>query len=324
MLKERKIFDLQLFNNTQKTTDTTATTGNDLSYEMKTFYSDYLIDNAVPNLVYDQFAQKHPIPKNGGKTIEFRKYDPFPKAMTPISEGVTPNGHKLNVTVVTSTVSQYGDYVELSDVLLLTAIDNNMVQATKLLGNQAGETLNWVTGEVLNTGTNVIYAKGSADSRPTSRATLGTTNTLSVDDILVAVKALKNANAKKIGDSYIGIVCPDIAYTLMRDSEWINWHQYASPEELYEGEIGKIGGVRFIETTETKVWKGENLAGTTRNLAVNNANGYSVGATSSSFTGIDDRIVGNVCQQAWALDGDRRCSVVGDFIGVVEIGRAHV
>ena len=30
-----------------------TTTG--LSAEMKTYYSDYLIDNAVPNLVHDQF-----------------------------------------------------------------------------------------------------------------------------------------------------------------------------------------------------------------------------------------------------------------------------
>lgn len=57
---------------------TSATTGNNLSGEMKTFYSDYLIDMAEPLLVHDQFGQKHPIPKNGGKTIEFRKYDPLP------------------------------------------------------------------------------------------------------------------------------------------------------------------------------------------------------------------------------------------------------
>ena len=58
--------------------NTTGSTG--LSDEMKVYYSDYLIDNAKPNLVHDQFAQKHPIPKNHGKTIEFRKWNPLPKA----------------------------------------------------------------------------------------------------------------------------------------------------------------------------------------------------------------------------------------------------
>lgn len=257
MFEEKRRIDLQLFNNTQTTLLNNNTTPplNDLSPEMKTYYSDYLIDNAVPNLVHDQFGQKHPIPKNGGKTIEFRKYDPFPKATTPITEGVTPNGHKLNVTTITATVNQYGDYVELSDVLLLTAIDNNMVQATKLLGNQAGETLDWVTREVLSGGTNVLYAKGtSTDPRPTSRAGIKAANTLSVDDIFNAVRILKNANAKKIDNSFIGIVCPDIAYTLMRSSEWIDVHKYAQPTEIYEGELGKIGGVRFVETTEAKIF----------------------------------------------------------------------
>ena len=83
---------------------TSATTGNNLSGEMKTFYSDYLIDMAEPLLVHDQFGQKHPIPKNGGKTIEFRKYDPLPKATTALTEGVTPEGQKLNMGVITTNV----------------------------------------------------------------------------------------------------------------------------------------------------------------------------------------------------------------------------
>ena len=131
------IFDLQLFSNLN--TQTTHSDG--LSDEMKVYYSDYLIDNALPKLVHDQFAQKHPIPKNGGKIIEFRKYSPLPKLLSVLQEGVTPDGQSLTVTTITSEVRQYGGYVTLSDILMLTAIDNNLVQATKLLGNQAGATL---------------------------------------------------------------------------------------------------------------------------------------------------------------------------------------
>ena len=129
--------NLQLFATAANTT-TSSGEGNNLTAEMKTFYSDVLIDNAIPNLVHDQFGQKHPIPKNGGKTIEFRKYSPLPKATTPLTEGVTPDGQALNVSTVTATVAQYGGWIQLPDMLLLTAIDNNMVQATELLGDQAG------------------------------------------------------------------------------------------------------------------------------------------------------------------------------------------
>ena len=240
-----KMYNLQLF--AELNTQTTAT--GTLSPEMKVFYSDYLIDNAVPKLVHDQFGQKHPIPKNGGKTIEFRKYSPLPKLLTPLTEGVTPDGQSLTVTTIEATVAQYGGYVTLSDMLLMTAIDNNMVQATKLLGNQAGATLDTITREVLNGGTNVVYAGGVA-----SRDALGD-NKLTVDDIKKAVRALKNQNAEKIGDSFVAIIHPDVTYDLTNDPTWQAVKDY-DPKDWYEGEIGKIAGVRFVETTEAKIFEG--------------------------------------------------------------------
>ena len=238
--------NLQLF--ADMNTQTTGSAG--LSDEMKTYYSDYLIDNAVPKLVHDQFGQKHPIPKNGGKTIEFRKYSPLPKLLTPLTEGVTPDGQSLTVTTIEATIDQYGGYVTISDVLELTAIDNNLVQATKLLGNQAGATLDTITREVLNGGTNVVYAGGV-----TSREALTAENKLTVDDIKKAVRALKTQNADKIGDSYVAIIHPDVTYDLTNDPTWQSVKDY-DPKDWYEGEIGKIAGVRFVETTEAKIFDG--------------------------------------------------------------------
>ena len=247
--------NLQMFA-TNKTTDTTATTGNDLSVEMKTYYSDYLIDLAEPELVHDQFGQKKPIPRNGGKTIEFRKYDSLPKALTPLTEGVTPSGSKLNVTNLEATVAQYGDYVELSDVLLLTAIDNNLVQATQLLGSQAGRTLDTVTREVLAAGTNVLYAKGGASRAALigGSSTASENNICSVQDIKKAVRILKKMNTPKINGWYVGIIHPDISFDLMNDPEWMYPHQYQDTANIYNGEIGRIAGVRFVETTEAKIF----------------------------------------------------------------------
>ena len=249
--------DLQLF---AVQTTLLNSSGNDLSPEMKTYYKKRLLDNAEPNLVHDQFADKYPIPKNGGKTIEFRKYSPLGKATTPITEGVTPNGNKLNVTAITATISQYGDWIQLSDLLDMTAIDNNVVQSTKLLGSQAGRTLDTVSREVLAGGTNVIYApkvSGGAETAVTSRAGLDATSKINVDVIYKAARALKTMNADKIGDSFVAIVHPDVAYDLMRCEEWVEVHKYAAPENIYQGEIGKIGGVRFVESTEAKIWTGD-------------------------------------------------------------------
>lgn len=252
-LNELKIFGavLDLYLPTNKTTDTTANTGNDLSVEMKTYYSDYLIDMAEPELVHDQFGQKRPIPKNGGKTIEFRKYSPLAKALTPLSEGVTPTGNKLNVSAITATVAQYGDFIELSDVLLLTAIDNNLVEATALLGSQAGRTLDTITREVLVAGTNVNYANGKV-----ARAALAQgTDKLTVLDIRKAVRKLKLFNTPRFGKWYVGIIHPDTSFDLMDDNDWKYPHQYVDTSEIYNGELGEIAGVRFVETTEAKVFK---------------------------------------------------------------------
>ncbi len=270
-------FNLQHFaagENVHTTTGTVNTSGEltpygegGLSAQMKTYYSDYLIDMAEPKLVHDQFGQKCPIPKNGGKVIEFRKFDPLPKMTTPLMEGVTPTGQKIDMGTVSAEVKQYGGFIELSDILLLTAIDNNLVQATKLLGNQAGRTLDTITREVLSGGTNVQFAEGQVASR--ALLTGGRDNDnhyLTVDAIRRAVRYLKKMNAETINGSFVGIIHPDTAYDLMSDPKWLNVKTYSDPEGIYQGEIGKIENVRFVESSEAKIFHAEDLTKESRNL----------------------------------------------------------
>ncbi len=269
-MKEIFKMDLRLFdagtnvNTTVGYTD--AGTGNvtpyteieGLSEEMRTYYSDYLIDNAEPKLIHDQFAQKVPIPKGHGKTVQFRKYDPLPKLTTTLVEGVTPSGQSLNMSTVEATVHQYGGYIELSDLLLLTAIDNNLLMATKLLGAQAGRTLDTITREVLCGGTNVQYGENSVSARHLLRGGLPEGNDyLTVDCIKRAVRTLKSQNAEKIDGAYACIIHPDCAYDLTNDLNWKYPYQYAAQHQLFEGEIGMIEGVRFVESAEAKVFKSE-------------------------------------------------------------------
>ena len=260
-------------------TNTTLDPG--LSDEMKTYYSMRLINLAEPELIHDQFGQKHPIPKNSGKTIEFRKYDSLPKALVPLTEGVTPAGQKLSMGVIRATIKQYGGYIELSDILELTAIDNNLVQATRLLASQAGRTSDTITREVLAGGTNVVYAGGAKDRSELvgGDATEANNKYLSVDDIRKAVRALKVMNAQKINGYFAGIIHPDTAYDLMSDKKWVDVKTYSDPDGIYEGEIGKIEGVRFVETTEAKIFHAPDLViadgsnAAVRDLTVKSASG---------------------------------------------------
>ena len=251
--------DLQMFA-TASTQNQNTTGASGMSAEMKTFYEKRLIDQAEPALVHDQFGDPYPIPANGGKNIEFRKYDSLPKATTPLTEGVTPDGQTMNVSTVTAEVKQYGGWVPITDTLQLTAIDNNIVQATKIIASQAGRTLDTIVRDVLTGGTNVIYApkigEGGAETAVTSRATLDATCQLTSDLIARAATQLKAMNADPIGTSFVGIIHPYVAYELRRDPDWIDVHKYAQPDEIYNGEIGTLHGVRFVETSEAKIWKG--------------------------------------------------------------------
>lgn len=255
-----------------------ATTSDGLSVEMKTYYEDTLIDIAGPKLVHAQFGQKKPIPKNGGKTIEFRKYSPLPKLLTPIKEGETPKGQSLEVTKLEATVKQYGGYVTVTDVLQLTAIDNNIVEATELIGDQAGETLDTIVRDILNSGSNVQYGD---DPTVNARHLLvggqeEGNNYLNVRAIKMAVRNLKTQNAKRIDNSYVAIIHPDVAFDLTDDPHWENVKTYCDPDDMYDGEIGRIHGVRFVETTEAKVFHAEDLSETSRNLTVKSVSGATV------------------------------------------------
>ena len=251
--------DLQMFA-TASTQNQNTTGASGMSAEMKTFYEKRLIDQAEPALVHDQFGDPYPIPANGGKNIEFRKYDSLPKATTPLTEGVTPDGQTMNVSTVTAEVRQYGGWVPITDTLQLTAIDNNIIQATKIIASQAGRTLDTIVRDVLAGGTNVIYApkigEGGAETAVTSRATLDATCQLTSDLIARAATQLKAMNADPIGTSFVGIIHPYVTYELRRDPDWIDVHKYAQPDEIYNGEIGTLHGVRFVETSEAKIWKG--------------------------------------------------------------------
>ena len=246
--------NLQLF---AQPANHTGATG--MSAEMKTYYEKRLLDQAEPLLVHDQFGDKYPIPANNGKTIEFRKYESLPKATEPLTEGVTPDGQALNVTTITSDLHQYGGWTPLTDVLQMTAIDNNVVQATRVLASQAGRTMDSITRDVLAGGTNVLYApKQNADGTETevkSRKELDKTCTLTPKLFFRAAAQLGAMNADPIGDSYIAIIHPYAAYDLKTCREFIEAHKYADPETMYRGEIGKLGNIRFVETSEAKIWK---------------------------------------------------------------------
>ncbi len=297
---ENNTLDLQLFGagdvvhgtqgyvNANNANASEAYNENGLSAEMKTFYDKTLIELAKPALVFDQLGQKRPIPAGGGQTIEFRRFNSLPKATTPIIEGVTPTGSKLTVTPVTATVDQYGDYVELTDMIELTSVDPIVVEATRQLADQAGRTIDTVVRNQIMGGTNVIYCpnvdEDGNETEVETRYEITENSKLRVKDVFKAAAQLKAMNAPTINGSYVAVIHPYVAYDLMQDAEgkWIDIQKYAAPENILSGEIGTLGGVRFVQSSEAKIYCGTDLTATSKNAVVteykNNASDTTVTA----------------------------------------------
>ena len=234
----------------------TQTTGG-LSAEMKTYYGMELLENAKPQLVHNQFAATKPLPVGGGKTVEWRKFGAFDKALTPLTEGVTPDGSGISVSYITKELAQYGDYTTVSDMLDLTAIDDVVLEITDRHGNNMGLTLDTVTRNEIQQGNQVIYApvlgEGGKQTAVTSRVALTPACRMTSELVAKAATQLKKMNAPTFDGKYVCIIHPSVAFDLRQDEAWIAAHQYAAATELFSGEIGELHGVRFVETTEAKV-----------------------------------------------------------------------
>lgn len=256
---------------------------NDLSPTQKTFYSDRLIDLCNAKLFYTQFAQKEPIPEGGGRMIEFRGFEPLAKVTGALTENMTPEGQKLTMKTVNCTVREYGAWVPIGKWLTITSRDKILTQANKLLGDQAGVSIDTLAREVLCSGTNKLFYDGSVTSKA-SLTNVGSNPMLFNGDVVSAAHLqLELQNAPTFEDNcYVCIAHPVAIADLMHDENWVEAHKYTDAESIYKGEVGKYMGVRFCSTTEAKIERGNDLTAAARNLTVKTtSNGASVAVKES-------------------------------------------
>lgn len=224
---------------------------NQLSAEDKTFYERALLERLLPQLNFYKDAQKKKLPKNSGRTMNFRKFNSLTAPSSSLTEGKTPDGNDLNITTVTATVAQEGDYVLISDLIQMTGIDPVITETSELLGEEAGVVVDNRIQTAISGGTNVYFA-GEATTRAGLES--ASTKNLTANDIKKIVRKLKNANAKRFADGFYHMqIDPDIAYDLMNDSAWVDVSKYAKPEQMVKGELGKMHGMKFFESTNLSI-----------------------------------------------------------------------
>lgn len=258
MEREEKMTDKILFKlNLQHFAklNTNVTTDSEMSKDMKANYDTELLRRMTPNLIFTQFGKKTPMPQGQGQNPRWRKFKSYAPALTPLQEGITPAGNKPKLEIVTGHTEQYGDYTAVSDRLKMETIDPVILELTKLHGEQGSNTIDIVTRNEILKGTNVLFAPKSDGTKVYTRATLDKTCTLTPRVISIAKTILKRKNARTIGGSYIGIIHPDIEHDVTNHPLFIDVNKYGdNVKKVFEGEIGKLYGVRFVSTSNAKIW----------------------------------------------------------------------
>lgn len=259
--------ELQLFADGNFNTNvTTQGTPNDLTAELKTFYDTELLENARVEMFYAQFGKKQNLPANHGKTVEWRKWNTFAKA-NELQEGVIPDGQKFGMTSKNGAINQYGTYATVSDVLELRAYDDIILGATEEMGASAAETQEKLIRDALLTNTNVLYcdnitlSTGAVAGTPTKpgdmEASTSAMSLLTPDMVAKAVTKMKKDRVPTINGKYYAVIHPSVAYDLRKSEAWVEAHKYAATAEIFNGEIGELHGVRFIENVFAPILAGD-------------------------------------------------------------------
>lgn len=220
-----------------------------------TFYDKTLLELLRHKMkMHLKFAQKKSMPKNAGDTINFRKIEKLEPALTPLTEGVTPDGNSIGMTQITASTEQYGDFIEITDVVKFKAIDPILTEYIAELADQANETLDILAREELNTGTNVMYAGGKTD-----RASLAAGDVLTSTDVRKVVRFFRKNYIKPIpganGD-YACLISPDTEFDFFDDSRFLQIAEYGgNVKPLLDNEVGRLHNVRFFMTPNAKVFE---------------------------------------------------------------------
>jgi len=232
-------------------------------HAVSTHYDRKMLTKAKALLIHTKWAQVRDIPKNSTNAIRFRRYALLTPDTTPLVEGVTPSLETLSITNVDATVQQYGRGYLLTDKLMFETLDPILLEVADILGENAANTFDQLTRDELATTTTIQYA-----STATTNGTVTSAMKLTKTEVQEAVRTLKNNNAKKLTSMvdassgfntaplpacFIGLVHPNTTFDLKNIPGFIRVEEYGQKAAM-EGEVGSLDEVRFIETTNAKVY----------------------------------------------------------------------
>jgi N4-gp56 family major capsid protein len=216
-----------------------------------------MIDILEQNLVVYKTAELQKLGKG------FRGFNKLTLA-SPLTEGVPPAGKDLSMNQIIVTLTQFGDFTKITDIIEFLADFSIMNEAGEILGIQAAETIDNTVMNVIAAGTNVVYGDGTVVARN------AITQAMTLTTALLERNNVKKFAAKPvIGRAYAMIVHPDTAADIRIDPSFVQAVNYSSPDpsnsnrgDMFTGELGYWMGARLISTTTAPVYANAGAGGT--------------------------------------------------------------
>lgn len=223
-------------------------------------YDRYLEYQLRSQPVFAQIPDKHPVDvTNVGPTVTLSLMQEFASlATTPLAETTDLNAVAPPAPVrVTVTVNEYGN----ADITSLRVKDLAFASVEPAIANLIGKNMidTWdkLVQNVLDGATNIIGKNATVIKTNTSSFAEGSVAAGdNIDSAVVrdAQALLRRRNAQpRDGQTWMGIIHPDVAVDILSDNGWLFPHQYVNTEGIYNAEIGQYLGTRFMQSPRCTV-----------------------------------------------------------------------
>jgi N4-gp56 family major capsid protein len=221
-----------------------------LSGNLHTYYHKGLLETAEKNLKLWALGKKKLHPRGNGLDSYMLKFGHVAASSAELTEGVVPSSATVATNKYTVTVKQYGQYLQLTDKLIMTAIDPVLEDVSDELGYTAAlSTDNIIRDHLIANATSSIQYSSTAVSDATVTATM----TFVAQDAIKAVRELDAQDAPSVDGDYIWVVPSRVAQDIMADTSaggFIELNKYVSglADKPLNGEIGKVYQARVVKS----------------------------------------------------------------------------
>lgn len=237
-----------------------TTTVDILPPKVREYYITDLLITAYPMLVHNSFAERYVLPEKSGDTVVMSSYDRLATVPVPITDGVVPPGADLTSSIIKAQLQWYGNYVRITNQVEYTVEDQTLNQATRLLAQNMGETLDEITRDVLiSGGVSVLATGGINGNTPTEISQQAVDNVVELlldqnaDMISEIVEGAMKINTTPIPDAFFGFVHTKQLADLKKVPSFVYKSSYSQYTKALPSEWGSTGNIRWLYSS--KVYK---------------------------------------------------------------------